>query len=92
MKYHIIEEVDDPVKRFADARDLLESLGACVMFLNLIDDKAGSHDGVASEDTERNQDADQTAHPWGYKMKDFNREDLKTCKFRLYDLTVCVHV
>lgn len=63
LKYHIIEEVDDPVERFTDARDLLESLGACVMFLNLIDDKAGRHDGVASENTESNQDADQTAHP-----------------------------
>ncbi len=63
LKYHIKEEVDDPVERFADARDLLEPLGACVMFLNLIDDKACSHDGVASEDTESNQDADQTAHP-----------------------------
>lgn len=58
------------------------------MFLNLIDDKAGSHDGVASEDTKRNQDADQTAHPWVDKNKDLNMEDmdLKTCKFRVYDL------
>ncbi len=69
LKYHIKEKVDDPVERFADARDLLEPLGASVMFLNLIDDKACSHDGVASEDTESNQDADQTAHPCGDEKK-----------------------
>lgn len=55
----------------------MESLGARVMFLNLIDDKAGSHDGVASEDTKRNQDADQTAHPWVDKNKDLNMEDMR---------------
>lgn len=63
MNYHIIEEVDDPVKILADARDLLKSLGTGVMFLNLVDDKAGGHDGVAGEDAERDQNANQTSHP-----------------------------
>lgn len=45
------------------------------MFLNLVDDKAGSHDGVAGKDAERNQNADQTSHP---AQKDLTFTSLKT--------------
>ena len=48
---------------------MLEHLGAGVVLLNLVDDEAGGHDGVAGEDTQCNQNIDQSAHPVGHTQR-----------------------
>lgn len=55
-RYHVVKEVNGPVEGLADARDVLQPLGAAVLLADDVDGEAGCCDGVACDHTYGHED------------------------------------
>lgn len=63
--YHVVEEVDNPVDRLADASDVLEHLGSALVLVDFIDGETGCGYWVADHHTHRNEDLKHSLYAVG---------------------------
>lgn len=59
-RYHVIKEVHSPVEGLADARDVLQPLGAAVVLADFIDGEAGRRNGVTRHHTYSHQELEHS--------------------------------
>lgn len=70
--YHVVEEVDGPIEGLADAGNVLESLGATVVLVDLVDGEAGGGDGEARQHAQAHQDVEDPLDAAGRKWDRLN--------------------